>query len=55
MSKRTATGGAGGSGLPASSARVWSKIHGWPNEPRAIITPAHSGLAMHAKRIVRAS
>ena len=26
--------------LPSSSARAWSKIHGWPNEPRAIMTPA---------------
>ena len=32
--------GGGGSGFPASSARHWSKIHGFPMQPRAMVTPS---------------
>ena len=38
ISNRVSTDGVAGGVRPSSSARAWAKIHGWPKEPRAIIT-----------------
>src|SRR5258708_5013207 len=38
--KRSAGAGSGRIARPASRSRAWPNSHGFPNEPRAIITPA---------------